>query len=239
MKSCRKGACLLKTVYLCLLTALLGLAAGILVTIPLTDLPYQQPPPDAAALHVNTNNAIESTEAATIQDTTPTMWQQALLNLSYQVLDACQRQDFSTLSTLAHPIKGITFTPYSTVDEANLTFHPLALSQAQTDERTYLWGLTDGSGQPIQLTISAYFDRYVWDTDYTAAGILGIDRVISSGNSLENVAEAYPDGHFVEFYSLGKNKAYDGTGWSGLKLVFETHLSQYFLVGIIHSEWTI
>ena len=68
-----------------------------------------------------------------------------------------------------------------------------------------------------------------------------MDHVIASGNSLENVEDAYPEDRFVEFYFPGQDPASGGLDWSALKLVFSDpeHAGDHRLVGVIHSEWTI
>ena len=91
------------------------------------------------------------------------------------------------------------------------------------------------------MTLPEYLGAYVFDADYTQAPIIGVDHVIASGNSLENVEDAYPEDRFVEFYFPGQDPASGGLDWSALKLVFSDpeHAGDHRLVGVIHSEWTI
>ena len=95
-----------------------------------------------------------------------------------------------------------------------------------------------GSGSPIRCTSKDYFARYVFNTDYTEAPQVGIDTVLISGNALENVADAYPNGRFVEYHFPGIDPALEGFDWCSLKLVFEIWNNDWYLVGIIHGEWT-
>lgn len=222
-----------KTALLCVLALLIGCAAGLLGNftllqgaglLPTTDLPT------VSLLPLNTA-APEGPDPA---DNTP------LLQASLTVLETLKARDYSALASLVHPSKGITFTPYSTVSpEADITLTRDEVAQAAGNTNRYSWGLSDGSGAPIQLTIEAYIDSYVFNVDYTRAPMVGVDKVLSAGNSLENVADAYPDGRFVEFYFPSVDPASNGFDWCGLKLVFELYHGQYKLVGIIHSQWTI
>ncbi len=220
----------MKTAVYCFITALSGLAVGLLISFALSSPPQDLPAPSVVERNREFSQS-ESLPAATDEESAALKLQKELVDCSYQVLYACQRQDYATLSELVHPDKGVTFTPYSTVSEANLTFTAASLRQAAQDGTVYIWGVVDGSNLPIQLTIFSYFDRYVCDRNYNQSVYLGIDRVISAGNSLENVAEAYPDGHFVEFYYPGVKDDSTGVDWRGLKLVFEEYLSDYRLVG--------
>lgn len=166
--------------------------------------------------------------------------QKELLRQSYVVLDALKNKDYAALSALVHPQKGLTLTPYSTVDPLKDQTLPCEdIAKVSKNENLYVWGFYDGSGAPIQLSIADYFEQFVYNADYSSAPMIGVDTVLSTGNSLENVATAYPDARFVEFYYPKLDPKHDGLDWCGLKLVFEQVLSNFKLVGIIHSEWTI
>lgn len=163
-----------------------------------------------------------------------------LLAAGTQVLEALRAEDYQTLSALVHPTRGVLFTPYSTVDlQANLTFTAAQVAAFGQDTQKYVWGLADGSGEPLEMTVDEYFARYVYNADYAQATVLGIDRVIGSGNALENVSEAFPDDRFVEYYFPGIDPQYNGFDWCGLKLVFSVYEETYRLVAVIHSEWTV
>lgn len=69
--------------------------------------------------------------------------------------------------------------------------------------------------------------------------MIGINNIIGKGNTTNNISEAYPQGQFVEFHFTGFNPEYAGIDWSSLRLVFEELDGTLYLVGIIHSQWTI
>ncbi len=162
-----------------------------------------------------------------------------LLERASQVLEALKQEDYDALSRLVHPCRGVTLTPYSTVDPScDNVFSQEQVAGLAEDERLYTWGLAMGSGSPIRCTARDYFARYVFNADYTEAPQVGIDTVLISGNALENVADVYPQGRFVEYHFPGIDPALEGFDWCSLKLVFETWNNQWYLVGIIHGEWT-
>ncbi|NLF35043.1 MAG: hypothetical protein GX585_03660 [Clostridiales bacterium] len=163
-----------------------------------------------------------------------------LLEYADQAALALREEAYVALSSMVHPVRGITFTPYSTVDEeANLTFTAAEISNAGTESTKFIWGLADGSGNPIQLTMADYFEAFVYNADYLEAPVIGVDQVMARGNSPENVAEAYPDARFVEYHFPGLLPENQGFDWCSLKLVFELYRGSYKLVGIVHSQWTI
>ncbi|MCD8141924.1 MAG: hypothetical protein LUD83_01375 [Clostridiales bacterium] len=214
-------------VFFCFIALIVGLAAGFVLRGLVSG---QQP-----SSHTGTATAEPS---ASQQDAEESADQKGRMVITaIKAVRAISEQDFETLSTFVDPEEGVTFTPYSTVDPtSNLTFSADDLADAGEDETAYVWGLSSSDSSPIKLTIPEYFDSYVWDADYWGVAELGIDTVLHSGNSLENVSDAYPGCHFVDFYL----PATDDTDrdWSSLKLVFQQSGSEWYLVGIIHSEWT-
>lgn len=159
-----------------------------------------------------------------------------LVTTAMRAARAISSGDYAALSGFVDPDAGVTFTPYSTVDfSSNLNFSADSLAGAAADESEYIWGL-DSASTPIRMTIPEYFARYVWNVDYWAVTELGIDRVLYTGNSLENAADAYPGCRFVDFYIPSDDPS--GRSWSSLKLVFRKADGDWYLTGIIHSEWT-
>ena len=59
------------------------------------------------------------------------------------------------------------------------------------------------------------------------------------GNALENVLTAYPDDRFVEYHFPGLDESQEGFDWCSLKVVLAPCEGDWYLVGLIHSEWTI
>lgn len=163
-----------------------------------------------------------------------------LLNAACYVLQALKEADYAAVASVVHPEKGVTLTPYSTVDfESDRTLTRTEIKNLQEDDTVYTWGLTDGRGSLISMTTAQYFDVYVFDTDYTQAVQIGVDRVMISGNALENLTEAYPGCRFVDFSIPEQDPAMQGMDWSSLKLVFEPGEVSWYLVGIVHGQWTV
>ena len=152
-----------------------------------------------------------------------------------ETAEAIRARDYSLLSQYVHPEKGVTFSPSATVDvSSNQVFSAGQVADAGTSKSTYVWGTTSDAASPISLTINDYFTAYVWDQDYLSDLRLSVNSVQSSGNALENTADAYPDGQFVEFYCPGSGQS----GWTALKLVFEWYNGDWYLVGVVHSSWS-
>lgn len=163
-----------------------------------------------------------------------------LLSTSIDVLNALSTKDMVALTALSHPLTPIRFTPYAYVDPSNdLSFSSSAFTTLLNDPTIYTWGAYDGSGDPLDLSFNDYLDDFVYDEDYLNPHIVGINNTIGQGNSLNNVATAYPSASFVEFHFTGFDPQYGGIDWSSLILVFEQVSGNWKLVGIVHNQWTI
>lgn len=228
---------------MCLITFLAGLAVGLSLLYfytpeALSVLPWNHVQPSANdPVSVLNGDVVVSSPMAALPE--PSALPMDVLSLAPQVLNAIKAKDYQKLAALVHPEDGLTFVPYSTVEPGNLCFTPEEVAGAASNSSRYIWGRQDGSGFPLELTMGEYFEQYVFDVDFTAAPNIALNQVQQSGNSLENVKEAYPDSPFVEFNFPGIDADLEGMDWRSLKLVFSRYEGQWKLVALIHSQWTI
>lgn len=230
-----------RSVISCILLFVLGLVlGGVLVFLALTRgwLPDTWANATSGPA-VSPANSTDISEPVALSEAPEPAGNEALVDRALEVAGYIRDQDWAALAGTVHPDKGVTFTPYSSVSDSDLCFTSAEVAAFGSDSKVYLWGSYDGSGAPMSLTVEEYFPQFVNNTDYTCAPFLAVDRVISSGNAVENVADAYPDARFVELYYSGLDEAQEGFDWCALKLVFEPVDGVPMLVGIIHSEWTI
>lgn len=157
-----------------------------------------------------------------------------------ETLALLSQNNMAGLVRFVHPDKGLRFSPYSYVQpDTDLKFNPRQIAQLAQDKTMYHWGSYDGSGDPIELTYNDYRKKFVTDKDYlTQSDSIGFNRIIGTGNSLNNRTEIYPNALIVEFYQAGKHPDYGGMDWGSLALVFEKHQSEWLLVAVIHNSWT-
>lgn len=156
------------------------------------------------------------------------------------VLKAIKNYDLEKLSDAVHPDKGVRFTPYTFVDvERDLVFTAEEVKNLANDTKTYLWGYYDGSGDPMNLKFQEYYEKFIYDADFVNAEQTGYNKTLSYGNAIDNSAEVYKNSIIVEYYFSGIDPKYEGMDWRSLKLVFEKKNDVWYLVGIIHGQWTI
>lgn len=163
-----------------------------------------------------------------------------IITVAMNVLDSLKNKDMTTLSTIVHQSKGLRLTPYEHIDVQNdKVFTAAQVAGLATDTQIYTWGSYDGSGDPIDLNFSDYYDKYIYDEDFINPNIIGNNVAIGKGNMINNIATAYPNTKFVEFHFTGFDPQYEGIDWKSLRLVFEDVGGTWYLVGIIHGQWTI
>lgn len=164
----------------------------------------------------------------------------SVLNQALIVVNLLKNKDMITLSDYIHPEKGVRFTPYSYIEiQSNLVFKAEEIKNLMQSTQVYSWGVYDGSGEPIDLTFSDYFDKFIYDVNFAEPDIIGNNTVIKVGNMVNNITQAYPNEKFVEFHFSGFDAKYAGMDWKSIRLVFEKVNETWYLVGIIHDQWTI
>ncbi|MEQ8236002.1 MAG: hypothetical protein ABRQ23_04440 [Syntrophomonadaceae bacterium] len=157
-----------------------------------------------------------------------------------EILTALKKRDSALLATYVHPQQGLRFTPYSYIDiEKNLVFLAADIPALFTSDKLYTWGSYDGSGEPIDLNFNNYYAKFVYDQNFLAAPQTVFNQVIQRGNTINNFTSAYPRAVSLEYHFAGFDPQYEGMDWKSLKLAFEPVGDRWYLVGIIHEQWTI
>jgi hypothetical protein len=123
--------------------------------------------------------------------------------------------------------------------EKDLVFSSEEIKHINDSDKVYTWGAYDGSGEPIKLTFEEYLSAFVYDKDFLNAEYVGYDEYIGQGNTINNIFDVYPDGKLLEYYFSGFEPEYEGIDWESLKLIFEEKDGSWYLVGIVHDQWTI
>lgn len=164
-----------------------------------------------------------------------------LTTTANEVLAALRDHDLRHLAALAHPTKGVRFSPYVYVQpDSDVVLTRSQIAEAWTDTTRRVWGEFDGSGEPIRLTFPEYYRRFIYNADFAEAPRQSIDSVpIKHGNTPSNLKDVYPNARWVERHFPGFDPKYEGMDWTSLWLVFEPHDRGWYLVGIVHGSWTI
>lgn len=161
-----------------------------------------------------------------------------LMSTTYNILHNLKNNNILQFINNVNNNYGLIFSPYLYVDtticEKLSTKEILELNKSN---KIITWGVYDGSGDTIKLSFNNYFNKFVYDKDFSIAEI-SINKLNSISNSTNNIKEVFPNCDFVECYLNGFDEKYDGLDWESLIFVFKTDKNKAFLVAIIHSQWT-
>ncbi|MBF8984017.1 hypothetical protein IZY60_10745 [Lutibacter sp. B2] len=161
-------------------------------------------------------------------------------NISTQVMHALKDKDMSKIADFVHPTKGLLLSPDAFIqDETVQVLTKEMIINFFEDENLYTWGYEDGSGDPMELTKKAYYERWMYDKDFINADQIGINTMIGQGNSTSSIEKISPKASFVAYHFKGFDKNVGGLDWESIYLVFEKYENQWYLVGIVHDHWTI
>ena len=162
------------------------------------------------------------------------------------IIMALKNRNLENLSRLVHPDKGVRFSPYTYVrvapgspEGADLVFSSTHIANFFADQTVYHWGQFDGSGKPIDLTFEAYFERFIYDADFARPHAVGYNEVIGRGNTINNIVQVYPNAVAIEYHFEGFDPTFAGLDWRSLRLVLEEKEGDWYLVGLVHDEWTV
>lgn len=170
---------------------------------------------------------------------------EAIAARAAQIILALRDRDLEEVGRLAHPAKGVRFSPYTFVravagapEGEDLVFSAMQLAGLGPDATVYHWGRFEGSGEPIDLTFAEYYEAFVYDVDFARPDVVGFGQMVGQGNIVNNIATVYPEGLTVEYHFEGFEPPYAGMDWRSLRLVLEPDMGRWSLVGVVHDEWT-
>jgi hypothetical protein len=164
----------------------------------------------------------------------------SLEDLALKYLSLIQQMEWMELSKL-NGNQLVVFSPYSYVDTTlavRLDFDDLGA--ASRNDVFLTWGISDGEGEPIVMTVEGYFKRFVNDVDYLSdRDEMNVGTMTQRGNSWVNVHDVFPGSTVVEFYRGPRNPDMADMDWRALGLVFEERDDRWVLLAVVHNEWTI
>lgn len=170
----------------------------------------------------------------------PEAAKQAIGKRTEQVIQALKKSDFIQLATYVHPNKGVRFSPYAYIElETDLVLTTSQLKKVVNDNNKQIWGVHEGSGEPISLSFSDYYKKFIYNNDFSNATQVVYNTNIINSNTRNNMREVYPDAIIVEYHFPGFEPHLEGDDWSSLRLVFESFEKEWYLVGVIHAQWSV
>lgn len=165
--------------------------------------------------------------------------QDSVFKIANEVLSSLKQKNYQAFSLNFHPQKGVLFSPYGFIDSKK-SKRLLAKDFLESIAKnwTLTWGVYDGNGEIMQLKVIPYLDKFVYNTDFEKAPQKAFNQIIKQGNSKSNLKSIFPEALFVEYHFTGSDSALNGMDWQSLRLVFERFQGQYYLIAVVHDQWT-
>jgi hypothetical protein len=185
-------------------------------------------------------NRIDSTISG--QDVDDPLRDSILLVQTREIITAFKNFNYDSISRFIHPEEGVRFSPYSSISIKKDVLVKIEEVQAWKNKKKQAkieWGSFDGNDKPINLTADEYVKRFVYDVNFLKVDSIKVNKFIGNGNTVNNLTEVYPGTSFVEYYYPGVDKKNGPHYWRSLRLVYKFKDGKYFLVGVVHDEWTI
>ena len=145
-------------------------------------------------------------------------------------------KDFKNLSKMIHPTNGllISSTPEIKISvEGSISKDKIA--NWTFNDTKYKWGVLDGEGKQIELSLEEYYNMYIYDVDYANKSEISYNKYIQRSDSkITNVYDVFKDGIVVEYFYKGTQEN-NYVDWKSIYLCYEKYNKEWYLAGIVHS----
>lgn len=162
-----------------------------------------------------------------------------LLATGNKILQALKNKHYDSISHFIAPGDSVHLSPYGFIGSGEQSLPARGWLILLKNNAKMNWGTYDGSGDPINLSLKEYINKFVYNADFLHAEKTAVDSFIKTGNSLNNLKKIYPDSRFIEYHFSGFDNKYGGMDWTSLRLVFKERDGRYYLQAIVHDQWTI
>ncbi len=153
------------------------------------------------------------------------------------IIQAIRDRDISVIAAEAHPEKSLLVSADGFIDETDPQFSIDFIPGLLDDTTEYTWGLGFGEDGEINYTFSDYLTEIAYTADLAQPDLIGFRERVSSGNTIDNAAQVFPDGVVVEYYYAGTDE-FGYLDWRSLRLIFEPIDNDWKLVAIVSDAWT-
>ena len=164
----------------------------------------------------------------------------SLLNATGRdILSILKSKKYDSLVKYFSSSDSVHFSPYGFIGSGEQTLSAKDFTTVLSGNKKLNWGSYDGSGDSINLTAKQYIEKFVYNADFLNAEKIAVDSFVKTGNSLNNLKKSYPGSRFIEYHFSGFDKKYAGMDWTSLRLVFKEFNDRYYLIAIVHDQWTV
>ncbi len=144
-------------------------------------------------------------------------------------------KDMTHMIRHVHPKHGVRFTPYPTFTQSDQVFTPQQVLNLFRDNKAYMWGRIGGTGDPLKMTFSEYYKRFVYARNFSEAPIVTYNTVAKGGTFGNNSGTFFQGSRFIDYHWPG-TEANNDNDWRTLRMVFMPWQDNWLLVAVANDE---
>ena len=156
-------------------------------------------------------------------------------NIAYKALYALSTGELKSLSDFVTPDSGLIF---SSFNGGKFKFKKELIKVfSKSDTTKYHFGVWDGSGEDIYLTLNAYIKQCVYTEDYLNVKPADVIKALQSGqsfssNNFDKILLEHPGCYVKSFHKPSDH-------WNVIDIVMTPREGKWYIIEIRHRCWTI
>ena len=156
-------------------------------------------------------------------------------NIAYKALYALSTGELNTLSDYITADSGLIF---SSFNGGKFKFKKEQIKEfSKSDTTKYHFGVWDGSGEDIHLTLNEYIKQCVYTEDYLNVKPSDVIKAIQSGqsfssNNFDKILLEHPGCFMKSFHKPSDH-------WNVIDIVMTSREGKWYIIEIRHRCWTI
>ena len=144
-------------------------------------------------------------------------------------------RDMTHMIRHVHPTHGVRFSPFPTLTKGDVVFTPQQILNVFRNQKAYSWGTYPGTSDPIKMTFSEYYKRFVYSRDFSQAPTVSYNQPARGGTVTNNSANFFAGSRFIDYHWPG-TEANGGNDWRTLRMVFMPWKDNWLLVAVSNDE---
>lgn len=171
-------------------------------------------------------------------------WTNNQINLSdfntveKQAIKSLKEKNMESLSQIVW-IDWVIFSPYNNINTWHKKIFKDSFKNLFSNTQIINRWVYDWSWEPINLNFKDYFDKFIYDVDFSTAPEKILNKVVQRWNIINNIETFYPGSQTIEYYFSWFDSQYEWIDRKSLTLIFSKTWNNRYLIWISHWQRTI
>ncbi len=153
-----------------------------------------------------------------------------------RIVQYIKDKNFQSLAGFVSPVSGLGFSSNSFIDSGDIRFSKEEVAGLWNNMKKYRF---PDYGEGGKKTFREYYSADVYDKDFVKATEIELNKLKRGPNSdIFMLKDSYPNASFVDFHIPAPKDPDQELDWATLRLVFVKEGKEWWLVHIMHDNWT-